>query len=90
MEANLTSHHRDTVERIFAEPASRNIEWRTVVSLLDAIGTATHEHNGKLRVSLGPEAEVLRTPHGKDIDIQTVVDLRRILRRAGFAPDRAD
>jgi hypothetical protein len=87
MEAHLGSRHRDTVKRIFARPTSHNIEWREVVSLLDAIGTVTHEHNGKLRVSLGPETEVLPAPHGKDVDVQIVVDLRRMLKEAGFAPD---
>ena len=60
---------------------------RQVVSLLETIGTVTHEHNGKLKVSLGPETEVLPAPHGKDVDIQIVVDLRRMLKQAGFAPD---
>ena len=87
MEAQLGSHHRDTVKKIFARPTSHNIEWREVVSLLEAIGTVTHEHNGKLRVSLGPETEVLPAPHGKDVDVQIVVDLRRMLKEAGFAPD---
>ena len=89
MEAHLSSHHRDTVEKIFARPTSRNIEWREVVSLLESIGTVTHEHNGKLRVSLGPETEVLPAPHGKDVEVQLVVDLRRMLKQAGFAPDRS-
>lgn len=86
MEAHLSSHHRDTIERIFSHPPSRNIEWRQVVSLLETIGTVTHEHNGKLKVTLGPETEVLPAPHGKDVDAQLVVDLRRMLKQAGFAP----
>src|SRR6185503_6279540 len=57
MEAHLSSHHRNTVEKIFRHPASGNIEWRQVVSLLEEIGTVRHEHNGKLKVTLGPETE---------------------------------
>jgi hypothetical protein len=87
MEAHLSSHHRDTIERIFSHPSSHNIEWRQVVTLLETIGTVTHEHNGKLKVALGPETEVLPAPHGKDVDAQIVVDLRRMLKQAGFAPD---
>ena len=87
MEAHLSSRHRDTVERIFAQSPSRNIKWREVVSLLERIGTVTHQHNGKLRVSLGPETEVLPAPHGKDVEVPIVVDLRRMLKHAGFAPD---
>jgi hypothetical protein len=89
MEAHLSSRHRDTVGRIFSQPPSRNIEWREVVSLLEAIGTVGHEHNGKLKVSLGPETEVLPAPHGKDVDVQVLVDLRRMLKQAGFAPDHS-
>jgi hypothetical protein len=57
-----------------------------VLSLLGAIGTATQEHDGKVKVTVGPETEVLRPPRGKDIDMQMVVDLRRMLQQAGFAP----
>jgi len=56
-----------------SHPPRRNIEWREVVSLLGTIGTVTHQHNGKLKVALGPETEVLPAPHGKDVDVQIVV-----------------
>jgi hypothetical protein len=87
MEAHLSGRHRDTLGKIFAQSPGRSIEWREVVSLLEAVGTVTHEHNGKLKVSLGPETEVLPAPHGKDVGVQVVVDLRRMLKQAGLAPD---
>ena len=86
MAADLTHRHRDTLERIFTHPSSGNIEWRQVLSLLEAVGTTTEEHNGKVKVTLGPETEVLHPPGGKDIDQQMIVDLRRMLRQAGFGP----
>jgi hypothetical protein len=86
MTTNLDSEHRNTVEKIFSEPSSGNVEWRRVKSLLEAVGTATEEHNGRLKVTLGDETEVLQPPHGKDIDQQMIVDLRRMLRRAGLGP----
>ncbi len=89
MEAHLSNHHRDTIERIFSHPPSHNVEWREVVSLLETIGSVTHEHNGKLRVTLGPETEVLPPPHGKNVDIQILVDLRRMLKQAGFAHENS-
>ena len=88
--AHLSNHHRDTVEKIFGHPVSRNIEWRQVLSLLETIGTVATEHNGKVKVTLGPETEVLPAPHGKDVDVQTVVDLRRMLMQAGYGPDDGD
>src|SRR6187200_1762189 len=39
LQEHLSSHHRDTVEKIFGRPSSANIEWRQVVSLLEAVGT---------------------------------------------------
>ena len=81
----VNSDHRKTLERLF-EHASRNIEWRQVRSLLEALGAVSEEHNGKLVVTLGGETEILHPPHGKDVDPQMIVDLRRMLTRAGFAP----
>ncbi len=89
MEAHLSGRHRDTIEKIFSEPPNRNVEWREVISLLEAVGTVAREHNGKFRVSLGPETEVLSEPSDKDVDVQMLVDLRRMLKQAGFGPDPA-
>ena len=83
-ETNLDSEHRDTLEKILNHPASGNIEWRQVRSLLEALGTATDKHNGKVEVTLGGETEVLQPPRDKDIDQQMIVDLRRMLTNAGY------
>ena len=82
---HLDGRHRDTLRRIFEHPTSHNIEWRAVLSLLEAAGTVTEHHDGKLTVTLGPATEYLEPPAGKDIDDQMVVDLRRILRGAGYS-----
>ncbi len=79
---DLNSDHRDVVKRLFAVPPSENIEWRQVRSLLEALGSVTEEHNGKLKVELGGQVEVLAPPRSKDIDRQMIVDLRRMLSRA--------
>jgi len=52
MAADLNHHHRVTLEKIFSHPLSGNIEWRQVLSLLDAVGTTTQELNGKVKVEL--------------------------------------
>jgi hypothetical protein len=80
----LDADQRGIVDQIFARPSSGNVEWRRVRSLLDAVATVTEEHNGKLRVRLGDETEVLQPPRGKDVDAQMLVDLRRMLTRAGI------
>lgn len=90
MHAELNNHHRDTLRKIFSHPASGNLEWRQVISLLEAVGDVDEEHNGNFKVRLGPEIEVMKRPRGKDVDTQMVVDLRRMLSGAGVTPDGAD
>jgi len=81
---HLDGRHRDTLRQIFRHPASHNIEWRAVMSLLEAVGGVTVRHDGKVAVKIGSELEFLEPPAGKDIDVQMVVDLRRMLRNAGY------
>jgi hypothetical protein len=51
----LSHHHRETIDKIFGHPTSGNVEWRQVRSLLEAVGTVTEEHSGKIVVQVGPE-----------------------------------
>jgi hypothetical protein len=74
------------LRQIFEHPVSHNIEWHAVVSLLQAVGTATPRHDGKLEVSVGGEQSFIEPPAGKDVGAQTVVDLRRMLAAAGYHP----
>jgi hypothetical protein len=83
---HLDSRHRDTVRQIFEHPTSHNIEWHAVMSLLEAVGTVTVRHDGKVAVKMGSELEFLVPPSGKDVDDQMVVDLRRMLTNAGYRP----
>ena len=83
----VTADHRATLERIFRHPESANIEWRQVLSLLEAVGFVTMEHNGNIKVTLGSETKTLRAPREKDVDKETIVELRRMLSRAGLAPE---
>ncbi len=67
-------------------PTSHNIEWRAVMSLLEAVGEVTVRHDGKVEVKIGSEQEFLDPPAGKDVDEQMVIDLRRMLTNAGYGP----
>jgi thiamine biosynthesis lipoprotein ApbE len=82
--SELSHHHRTTVEKILAHPASGNVEWREVLSLLENIGEVSEEHNGHFHVTVGPETETLHRPNDKDVDEQMIVDLRRLLVQAGY------
>jgi hypothetical protein len=88
--SHLSNHHRTTLGQIFQHPVSHNIEWRSVVSLLETLGSVTEHHDGKLAVTLGSQTEYLDPPAHKDVDAQMVVDLRRMLGEAGYGPKIAD
>jgi hypothetical protein len=84
---HLNHHHRDTLSHIFMHPLSHNIEWRAVLSLLEALGAVEIRPDGKFVLTLGRETETLERPRDKDLDPQQVVDLRRMLRNAGYGPE---
>src|SRR5580658_3603970 len=85
--AHLDSAHRDTLSHLFQHPASYNIEWHDVLSLLEAVGSVEERHDGRFVVTVGSETLTLEQPRDKDIDIQQLVDIRRVLRNAGYASD---
>jgi len=70
---HLDGRHRDTLRQIFQHPASHNIEWHAVTSLLEAVGTVTVRHDGKLAVTLNgkPIAGI-----DKSIAMDSDVDVR--------------
>jgi hypothetical protein len=82
---HLNNHHRDTLVAIFQHPTSHNIDWKAVLSLLNAVGTVEETTEGKYHIIVGTEDQVFTRPRNKDIDVQTVVDLRRMLTTAGYA-----
>ncbi len=86
---HLSNHHRSTLRQLFEHPVSHNIEWRAVVSLLEAVGSVEEHHDGKVAVTIGPQAAFFDPPAQKDIDTQTVVDLRRMLSAAGYGPEES-
>ena len=85
--AKLTGHHLVTAEKILAHPASHNIEWHDAAALVAEIGSITEESNGRFSVTIGDETQIFDRPRGKDLDTQQIVDLRKMLKSAGFTPD---
>jgi len=85
--SGLNHHHRDTLEAIFAHPTSHNIEWRTVVALLEAIGDVGELREGRIRFEFAGQVAYLERPKHKEISTEQVINLRHILTAAGYAPD---
>ncbi|HEX7266666.1 MAG TPA: hypothetical protein VF256_04495 [Streptosporangiaceae bacterium] len=88
--AHLSNHQRNTLRQIFQHPAGHNIEWRAVLSLLGAVGSAEERYHGKVAVTIGSQTEYFNPPRHKDIGTQAVVNLRRMLNQAGYRAGAAD
>lgn len=87
MPAELNHHQRETVAQLMRHPVSHNLEWHDVRSLLEAVGTVDERHHGKVAVTVGDDTQVFEPPRHKDLDEQLVVDLRRMLKNAGYGLD---
>ncbi len=84
---HLNNHHRDTLIKIFQHPTSHNIEWHSVLSLLEAVGTVEERHEDKFHVDLDGEHHIFMRPKHKDVDVQQVLNLRHALTDAGITPE---
>jgi hypothetical protein len=81
---DLSSHHRNTLSKIFQHPASHNIEWHDVLSLLAAIGSVARHRDNKVAVIVGSETRFFDVPEHKDLNVDSIADLRRLLAGAGY------
>jgi hypothetical protein len=84
---HLSSNHRDTLAQLFRHPVSQNVEWRAAVALLEQVGHVTERHDGKFEIKAGTNTLIMSRPRAKDLDAQQVVDLRKLLEQAGYAPE---
>ena len=84
---HLNGHHRKALAGLFRHPASHNVEWHDVVSLLNHVGTVTERHDGALEVAIGADRITLKRPHGHDVQGEELRDLRAFLTKAGFSPE---
>ena len=59
---HLNNHHRNTLRQIFQHPVSHNIEWHSVVSLLEAIGSVVENHDGTVAATVGSQTNTSKLP----------------------------
>jgi len=84
---HLNGHHRTTLDSLFRNPASHNVEWHDVLSLLQHSGTVTERHNGDYEVAIGGHAMIVDRPKGHDLEGDQLRTLRLFLATAGMSPD---
>jgi hypothetical protein len=79
-------HHRQTLLQLFQHPANHNIEWHAVLSLFEAVGSVELRHDGEYAVRVGAETAFLGRRKEKDLDVEQVLAVRRLLTAAGYGP----
>jgi hypothetical protein len=87
MQAMKRKHHA-TLSLIFARPASANVKWRDIESLLIALGAAIEEAEGsRVTVRLFDAVRVFHRPHpSPDTDKGAVASVRKWLEDNGVTP----
>ena len=81
MKTQLQGAHQRTFDAVFAHPIARNLAWRDVCSMLEAMtDVVQEEHEGTLKVSRNGRMVLLHRPTRKNMsDVQELMDLRRFL-----------
>jgi hypothetical protein len=80
---HLTGRHQDTLRHVLAHPLSHNVEWHSLLSLLREVGSV-EEHGESVAIEVGGQRIVLMKPHGKDVEADDLVEVRRLLESLGF------
>ena len=87
MPSDKLSHaDRLTLEALFRHPAARNLRWADAAHLVERLGSATREHNGRIVLVVGAHKEIVPEPKGKDMTAEEVERLRKFLEAAGVTP----
>ena len=81
----MSHKHKRILKSIFTEPASGNLHWREVESLLRHLGAEFQStHGARFTVKLNKvEGQLHRPHHGGTLSKQDVRQLRGFLARAG-------
>src|SRR5215831_3895456 len=92
----MAAHHkilgrdRRTLEAVFRHPVPRNLAWSDASHLIERLGTAAQEPNGRFLFAIGTHKHVFHRPHTKDLTPEEITQLRKLLEAAGITPDSTD
>ena len=81
---HLNHKQMNVLEKVYAHPVAHNLSWHDVRTLLDAVGEVEEKHNGSWRITIAGQVEVFDPNHGKDLTVEQVMDLRRMLTAGGL------
>jgi hypothetical protein len=84
----MSHKHEHLIRAIFREPASGNIHWRDVESLLHHLGATVEPLSGaRLRVRLNGVEGILHRPHHSNVlDRQGIRHIREYFAHASVTP----
>ncbi|WP_159309747.1 type II toxin-antitoxin system HicA family toxin [Spiribacter roseus] len=84
----MKREQQQTLESVFARPPSANIQWRQVVSMMQALGAeVTERRRSRVAFILSGKVNIQHRPHpGPSLDKGAVVDLRDFLESCGIKP----
>ena len=83
-ETKMHGTHQSTYDAIFQHPVSRNLQWREVRSMLDALADGVaEEHNGNVKFTRNGQTLVMHPPRRKDFsDVQELMKIRHFLEQS--------
>src|SRR6516164_2163445 len=82
----ILNRDRRTLEAIFRHPVSGNIAWSDAFHLIERLGTARQEPNGRMLFAIGEHRYVFHAPHAKELTPEEVAQLHRFLQAADATP----
>ena len=88
----MSNKHRHTLEAIFRDPHTGNLQWREVESLLHHLGAVVESgHGARFRIVINRHEFYLHHPHhSNEFGKQAVKQLREFLAGAGMTPSQYD
>jgi hypothetical protein len=90
MNTQLQGSQRRTYDTILQHPVPRNLHWRDVRSMLNALAEVVEEPNGNLKVARGGQTLVLHPSRDKDVaEVEELMEIRHFLQRSGVAVPEA-
>ncbi len=80
----LSSSHQRVYDGIFRHPVARNLGWRDVLSMLNALAEVAEEPNGNLKITRGGQTLVLHPTLDKNVaEVDELMQIRHFLERSG-------
>jgi len=86
----IFNRDRRALEAVFRHPVPGNLAWSDALHLIERIGAARQEPNGRVLLTIGEHRHVLHQPRTKELAPEDVTQLRKFLESAGVTPDSVD